>query len=53
MISMPLWAALTVPVDITGWDVLAVLLWVGGMFFEAVGDWQLSDLRPIPPMSER
>ncbi|HET9961164.1 MAG TPA: DUF6134 family protein [Nitrospiraceae bacterium] len=42
VISMPLWAALTVPVDMTGWDVLAVLLWVGGMFFEAVGDWQLS-----------
>lgn len=48
MISMPLWAALTVPVDITGWDVLAVLLWVGGMFFEAVGDWQLSRFKADP-----
>ena len=48
IISMPLWAALTVPVDMTGWDVLAVLLWVGGMFFEAVGDWQLSRFKADP-----
>jgi steroid 5-alpha reductase family enzyme len=42
IISMPLWPALTVPVDWGAFDVLAVTIWTVGMIFESVGDWQLS-----------
>lgn len=42
IISMPLWPALTVPVDGEACDVLAVMVWTIGMIFEGVGDWQLS-----------
>ena len=37
VISMPLWAALTVPVEIGPIDVLAITLWTVGMVFETVG----------------
>ncbi len=42
IISMPLWAALTVPIEMTAVDMLAVALWTVGMTFETVGDWQLA-----------
>jgi len=42
IISMPLWPALTVPVDWGAIDLLAVTVWALGMIFECIGDWQLS-----------
>jgi steroid 5-alpha reductase family enzyme len=48
VISMPLWPALTVPVDWGTFDVLAVTLWTVGMTFEGIGDWQLSRFKADP-----
>lgn len=48
IISMPLWPALTVPVDGGAFDVLAVTVWTVGMIFEGVGDWQLSRFKADP-----
>jgi steroid 5-alpha reductase family enzyme len=48
LISMPLWPALTVPVERRMFDVLAVTIWSVGMIFEAVGDWQLARFRADP-----
>ncbi len=48
IISMPLWAALTVPIAFTRLDVLAVMLWTVGMAFETVGDWQLARFTADP-----
>lgn len=48
IISMPLWPALSVPVDGGAWDVLAVTVWTVGMIFEGVGDWQLSRFNADP-----
>jgi steroid 5-alpha reductase family enzyme len=48
IISLPLWPALTVPVDGGAWDVLAVTVWTVGMIFEGVGDWQLSRFKADP-----
>lgn len=48
VISMPLWPALTVPVDWGASDVLAVSVWTVGMIFEGIGDWQLSRFKANP-----
>lgn len=48
IISMPLWPALTVPVDWRAFDVLAMTVWTVGMIFECVGDWQLSRFKADP-----
>jgi steroid 5-alpha reductase family enzyme len=48
IISMPLWPALTVPIDWGGVDLLAVIVWIAGMSFESVGDWQLSRFKGDP-----
>jgi len=48
IISMPLWPALTVPVDLGVLDVLAVSVWTVGMIFEGIGDWQLSQFKANP-----
>lgn len=48
LISMPLWPALTVPVESGGVDLLAVIVWIAGMSFESVGDWQLSRFKRDP-----
>lgn len=48
VISMPLWPALTVPVDGGTFDVAAVTVWAVGMIFEGVGDWQLSRFKADP-----
>lgn len=45
IISLPLWPALTVPVDWGTFDVLAVTVWTIGMLFEGIGDWQLSQFK--------
>ncbi len=48
IITMPLWPALTVPVDWGASDVLAVTVWTVGMIFEGIGDWQLSRFKADP-----
>ena len=48
IISMPLWPALTVPVDWGVFDVLAVSVWTVGMIFEGIADWQLSQFKADP-----
>lgn len=48
IVSMPLWPGLTVPVEAGAFDVLAVTVWVIGMVFEGVGDWQLSRFKADP-----
>ena len=48
IISMPLWVALTVPFQSSVFDILAVALWMIGMIFEAVGDWQLARFKTNP-----
>jgi steroid 5-alpha reductase family enzyme len=48
IISMPLWPALTVPVNGGAFDVLAVAVWTIGMIFEGIGDWQLSRFKADP-----
>ena len=48
IISMPLWVALTVPFEHSIFDTLAVTLWIIGMFFESVGDWQLARFKANP-----
>jgi steroid 5-alpha reductase family enzyme len=48
LISMPLWPALTVPVEGRLFDVLAVTVWTVGMIWEGVGDWQLSRFKADP-----
>jgi steroid 5-alpha reductase family enzyme len=48
IISMPLWGALTVPVEIGPIDVFAIALWTVGMTFEVVGDWQLARFQSDP-----
>ncbi len=42
LISLPLLAVATRPGDLNLVDLLAVVVWAVGLFFEAVGDWQLS-----------
>lgn len=48
VISMPLWAALTVRASFSGFDVLAVGLWTAGMVLETVADWQLARFKANP-----
>ena len=48
IISMPLWIALTVPFEYNMFDILAVALWMIGMMFESVGDWQLARFKANP-----
>lgn len=42
LISLPLLAVATRPADLNLVDAVAVVVWGVGLFFEAVGDWQLS-----------
>ncbi len=48
IISMPLWAALTMKADQGLLDIVALSLWTIGMTFETVGDWQLSAFKADP-----
>lgn len=48
IISMPLWVGLTVPFEHSIFDTLAVTLWMIGMFFESVSDWQLARFKANP-----
>lgn len=42
LISLPLLAVATRSAELNPVDVMAALVWAVGLFFEAVGDWQLS-----------
>jgi steroid 5-alpha reductase family enzyme len=48
IISMPLWAALTAPVEFKLFDALGIAFWTIGMTFESIGDWQLSHFKADP-----
>lgn len=48
IISIPLWPALTIPIDWGAFDVLAVTVWTIGMVFEGIGDWQLLRFKADP-----
>jgi steroid 5-alpha reductase family enzyme len=48
IISMPLWQALTVRVEVGAFDVLAVTAWAVGMTFESIADWQLAQFKANP-----
>ena len=51
IISMPLWAALALPIALNMVDILAVTFWIIGMVFETVGDWQLARFKADPANS--
>jgi steroid 5-alpha reductase family enzyme len=50
VISLPLQVAQISPIPsrLTALDALATLLWVGGLLFESVGDWQLARFKADP-----
>lgn len=48
VISLPLLAALAGTSPLGVWDGLALALWLAGMFFESVGDWQLARFKADP-----
>lgn len=48
IISLPLVAAISGPADLGWLDLAGVLLWAVGVFFEAVGDYQLARFKADP-----
>jgi len=48
IISLPLWPALSLPMTVQALDVLAVALWLVGMSFETISDWQLARFKANP-----
>jgi len=48
IISLPLWPALSQSVVLQPLDVLAIALWLLGMSFETIGDWQLARFKADP-----
>lgn len=48
IISLPLWPALTLASSWHALDTLALLLWLVGMSFETLGDWQLAKFKSNP-----
>lgn len=48
IIALPLWPALTIPTAISACDIAGFLLWITGMTFESVGDWQLARFKANP-----
>ena len=48
VISLPLVAAISGQTALGTLDYAGITLWVAGLFFEAVGDWQLSRFRAVP-----
>ena len=48
IITLPLYASLTLPGTSLPLDVLGVTLWLVGMSFESVADWQLARFKSIP-----
>ena len=48
IISLPLWPALSHSIALQSLDVLAIALWLVGMGFETIGDWQLARFKADP-----
>lgn len=48
IISLPLWPALSQSVALQPLDMLAIALWLLGMSFEIIGDWQLARFKADP-----
>lgn len=50
VVSLPIQLAQSssLPATLTGFDLLGVLLWCGGLSFEAIGDWQLARFKADP-----
>lgn len=49
IISLPLWPAITSNLaSLQLLDILAIALWLTGMFFETIGDWQLAQFKANP-----
>ena len=47
VISLPLLAAIAAPRDVTGLDYAGVALWVVGLGFESIADWQLARFKRV------
>ncbi|MEJ2142948.1 MAG: DUF1295 domain-containing protein [Gammaproteobacteria bacterium] len=47
-ISLPLWPVMSSSTSFMLVDILAISLWLTGMFFESVGDWQLARFKSDP-----
>jgi steroid 5-alpha reductase family enzyme len=48
VVSLPLQAAANGHAAISGLDIAGIALWATGLFFEAVGDWQLTKFKSDP-----
>jgi steroid 5-alpha reductase family enzyme len=48
IISLPLWPALTLSSALSLIDMIAVALWLTGMAFESIADWQLARFKADP-----
>ena len=48
VITLPLFTAFNAPADYIALDVLAILLWLTGMSFETISDWQLVRFKSNP-----
>lgn len=47
LVSLPLWAALTYSHAFTAWNVAGISLWLCGILFESIADWQLARFRAL------
>ncbi len=52
-ISIPLWPALTVSAPFGALALIALLVWLTGMIFEVVGDWQLARFKATENNGEK
>jgi len=48
IISLPLFLGLTIPFEPGPFDLVGLIFWTVGMFFETVGDWQLARFKSHP-----
>jgi len=48
IISIPLWAAIQSTESINAVAITGLVLWIIGMFFEAIGDWQMAKFKSDP-----
>lgn len=48
IISLPLWPALTASIELQPLDFIGIALWLFGMSFETIGDWQLARFKSDP-----
>lgn len=45
LVSLPLWAALAYGHSFSAWNIAGISLWLVGMLFETIADWQLARFR--------